>query len=103
MLRESVIAEALDILGQIDFFNSEERKALLHLLQFSIKLSDALVTHSLILILDLRVGLLNFKVSLLLIIVESLKQLPEVALELSFDLLQGMHDLIDGMFEIMRV
>ena len=103
MLREAVIAEAFDILAQIEFFNSEERKALLHLVQFSIKLSDALVTHSLVLILDLRVGLLNFKDSLILIIVESLNQLLEVALELSFDLLQGMLMLIDGLFEIMRV
>ena len=103
MLREPVIAEALDILGQIDFFNSEERKALLHLVQFSIKLSDALVTRSLVLILYLIVGLLNFKESLLLIIVESLNQLLDFALELSFDLLQGMLMLIDGLFEIMRV
>jgi phosphopantetheine adenylyltransferase len=103
MLRESVIAEALDILGQIDFFNSEERKALLHLVQFTIKLSDARVTHSQELILELRVGLLNFKESLILIIVESLKQLLDFSLELSFGLLQGMLMLIDGLFEIMRV
>jgi hypothetical protein len=61
MLREALIVEAFKILGQIDFFDSEERKALLHLVDFSIKLTDAQVMHNLVLLLDLREGLFNFK------------------------------------------
>jgi hypothetical protein len=40
MLGEALIVEAFKILGQKDFFDSEKRKALLHLVDFSIKLTD---------------------------------------------------------------
>ena len=72
MLGEALIVEAFKILGQIDFFDSEERKALLHLVDFSIQLTDAQVMHNLVLVLDLREGLFNFKESLLLVINGSL-------------------------------
>jgi hypothetical protein len=73
MLGEALIVETFKILGQIDFLDSEKRKALLHLVDFSIKLTDAQVMHNLVLLLDLREGLFNFKESLLLIINGSLQ------------------------------
>ena len=103
MLGEALIVEAFKILGQIDFFDSEERKALLHFVDFSIKLTDAQVMHNLVLLLDLREGLFNFKESLLLIINGSLQMWLEVSLDVSFDLLQGLDNIIDWLFEIMRV
>jgi hypothetical protein len=57
----------------MQFFESAQIKALLHLEYLSIKLTNTLVMHALILLPDLREGLFDFKESLLLIIGDHLQ------------------------------
>lgn len=67
IIREAIEVKAFDILFQMQFFESAQIKALLHLEYLSIKLTNTLVMHALILLPDLIEGLFNFIVSFLLI------------------------------------
>ena len=87
MLSEAIEVDAFKILCQMEFFDSKEIKALLHLAHLSIKLSDAQIMYCLILVLHLGEGNLDFKESLLLIIRHPLQVCLEVPLDVSFDLL----------------
>jgi hypothetical protein len=67
MIREVIKVKAFDILVKMQFFESAHLKALLHLEYLSIKLTNTLVMHALILLPDLREGLFDFIVSFLFI------------------------------------
>jgi divalent metal cation (Fe/Co/Zn/Cd) transporter len=73
MIREVIEVKAFDILVQMQFFESAQIKALLHLEYLGIKLTNTLVMHALILLSDLSEGLFDFIVSILFIIGDRLQ------------------------------
>ena len=103
MIREVIKVKAFDILVKMQFFESAHLKALLHLEYLSIKLTNTLVMHALILLPDLREGLFDFIVSFLFINGDRLQMWVELPLALSFGMLQGFYNIKDGIFKVMRV